>query len=186
MWKMPDLTPVTVLKGHKRGVWSIAFSPIDQAIVSASGDKTIKMWNLKDGTCLRTFEGHIASVLRVQVLSAGTQLMSSGADGLIKLWNIRTAEAVATFDAHEDKVWSLALEDDSGDIAASGGSDGSIAIWKDCTEADNENAAKEAENLAIQEQELQNAVYDGKWEEAAALAIDMGRPGQLLGVVKRH
>lgn len=185
VWKMPDLTPVTVLKGHKRGVWSIAFSPIDQAIVSASGDKTIKMWNLKDGTCLRTFEGHIASVLRVQVLSAGTQLMSSGADGLIKLWNIRTAEAVATFDAHEDKVWSLALEDDSGDIAASGGSDGSIAIWKDCTEADNENAAKEAENLAIQEQELQNAVYDGKWEEAAALAIDMGRPGQLLGVVKK-
>ena len=185
VWRMPDLTPVTVLRGHKRGVWSIAFSPVDQALVSASGDKTIKLWNLKDGSCLRTFEGHIASVLRVNFLSAGTQILSSGADGLIKLWNIRTAECVSTFDAHDDKVWALALGDESGDVAASGGSDGSIAIWKDCTELDKLNAVKEAEDMAVQEQELENAVYDRKWEQAARLAINMGRPGQLLNVVKR-
>ncbi len=185
VWKLPDLTPVHVFRGHKRGIWSVAFSPVDQALVSASGDKTIKLWNLKDGSCLRTFEGHVSSVLRVNFLSAGAQIMSSGADGLMKLWNIRTAEAIATFDAHEDKVWALALGSDHGDIAASGGSDGSIAIWRDCTEADRANAAKEAEAIAIQEQELENAVFDGEWKQAASLAIDMGRPGQLLNVVKK-
>lgn len=185
VWKLPDLTPVHVFRGHKRGIWSVAFSPVDQALVSASGDKTVKLWNLKDGSCLRTFEGHISSVLRVNFLSAGAQVMSSGADGLMKLWNIRTAEAIATFDAHEDKVWALALGDDQGDIAASGGSDGSIAIWKDCTKADKAIAAKEAEAIAIQEQELENAVYDGQWQQAASIAIDMGKPGQLLNVVKK-
>ena len=185
LWRMPDLTPVTVLRGHRRGVWSIAFSPVDQAIASASGDKTIKMWNIKDGSCIRTFEGHMASVLKVQFLSAGTQLLSAGADGLIKLWNVRTAECIATFDGHEDKIWALALGENDGDVAASGGSDGSIAIWKDSTEADREEALKEAETEALREQELDNAVYDEKWEEAARLAIDIGRPGRLLSVVKR-
>ena len=182
---MPNLTPVCVLRGHKRGVWSIAFSPVDQAIASASGDKTIKLWNIKDGSCLRTFEGHVASVLKVAFLSAGTQLLSAGADGLIKLWNVRTAECIATFDAHEDKIWALALENSDGNVAASGGSDGSIVIWKDSTEADREHALKEAETEALREQELDNAVYDEKWEEAAGLAIDMGRPARLLSVVKR-
>ena len=185
IWRMPNLTPVCVLRGHKRGVWSIAFSPVDQAIASASGDKTIKLWNIKDGSCLRTFEGHVASVLKVAFLSAGTQLLSAGADGLIKLWNVRTAECIATFDAHEDKIWALALENSDGNVAASGGSDGSIVIWKDSTEADREHALKEAETEALREQELDNAVYDEKWEEAAGLAIDMGRPARLLSVVKR-
>lgn len=185
VWKLPDLTPVSVLRGHKRGIWSVAFSPVDQALVSASGDKTIKLWNLKDGSCLRTFEGHVSSVLKVNFLSAGAQVMSAGADGLLKLWNIRTAEPIATFDAHDDKVWALALENETGELAASGGSDGSVAVWRDCTASDRENAAKEAEAVAIQEQELENAVYDGEWKQAATLAIDMGRPGQLLGVVKK-
>ena len=185
LWRMPDLTPVTVLRGHRRGIWSIAFSPVDQAIASASGDKTIKLWNIKDGSCLRTFEGHVASVLKVQFLSAGTQLLSAGADGLVKLWNVRTAECIATFDGHEDKIWALALGDKDGDVVASGGSDGSIAVWKDSTEADRVTALKEAETETLREQELDNAVYDHNWEEAARLAIAIGRPGRLLSVVRR-
>jgi U3 small nucleolar RNA-associated protein 13 len=185
LWRMPDLTPVTVLRGHRRGIWSIAFSPIDQAIASASGDKTIKLWNIKDGSCLRTFEGHVASVLKVQFLSAGTQLLSAGADGLVKLWNVRTAECIGTFDGHEDKIWALALGDKDGDVVASGGSDGSIAVWKDSTEADRETALKDAETETMREQELDNAVHDEKWEEAARLAIAIGRPGRLLSVVRR-
>lgn len=185
LWRMPDLTPVTVLRGHRRGIWSIAFSPVDQAIASASGDKTIKLWNIKNGSCLRTFEGHVASVLKVQFLSAGTQLLSAGADGLVKLWNVRTAECIATFDGHEDKIWALALGDRDGDVVASGGSDGSIAVWKDSTEADRETAMKEAETETLREQELDNAVYDQNWVEAAQIAIAIGRPGRLLSVVRR-
>jgi len=185
IWKLPDLVLSNTLKGHKRGVWSVSFSPVDQALVSASGDKTLRLWNLKDGSCLRTFEGHTSSVLQVNFLSAGTQLLTAGADGLIKLWNIRMAEAIATFDAHEDKVWALALQDSVANMVASGGADGSVAIWKDCTDSDRIAAAQEAEDVALKEQDLDNAIHSGEWREAAKIAIDMNRPGQLLRVFQR-
>jgi U3 small nucleolar RNA-associated protein 13 len=56
-------------------VWAAEFSPVDQALITASGDKTIRMWSLAEGgACIRTFEGHQASVLRATFLSAGTQV----------------------------------------------------------------------------------------------------------------
>lgn len=65
------------LKGHKRGIWSVEFSPVDRCVLTASGDKTIKMWTL-DGSCLKTFEGHTSSVLRASFITRGTQFVSSG------------------------------------------------------------------------------------------------------------
>ena len=47
------LTPLGIFKGHKRGVWSIKFSPVEQSLATASGDRTIKIWNIVDFTCLK-------------------------------------------------------------------------------------------------------------------------------------
>lgn len=54
------------------------FSPVDQAVLTASGDRTIKIWALTDGSCLKTFEGHTASVLKCSFITRGTQLISTG------------------------------------------------------------------------------------------------------------
>lgn len=40
-------------KGHKRGIWSVKFSPADQCVATASGDRTIKLWSLADFTCVK-------------------------------------------------------------------------------------------------------------------------------------
>ena len=37
IWRLPDLVLVTTLRGHKRGVWAAQFSPVDQAVATASG-----------------------------------------------------------------------------------------------------------------------------------------------------
>ena len=104
VWRLPALILSATLRGHKRGVWAAQFSPVDKAVVTAAGDKTLRLWSLADGSCLRTFEGHTASVLRVSFLTAGTELLSAGADGLLKLWSVRSSECVSTFDEHEGKV----------------------------------------------------------------------------------
>lgn len=54
------------------------FSPHEQFVITASGDKTIKIWAISDGSCLKTFEGHTSSVLRASFLTRGTQFVSCG------------------------------------------------------------------------------------------------------------
>ncbi len=48
LWNTSDLSLVHVLRGHKRGVWSIEFSSVDKVIASASGTPP--------GTALLSFE----------------------------------------------------------------------------------------------------------------------------------
>lgn len=79
IWAADEGTAVGVLRGHKRGVWSVRFAPQGTPIINSdsrtstsrglavtgSGDKTVKLWNLSDYSCLLTFEGHTNSVLKV-------------------------------------------------------------------------------------------------------------------------
>ena len=80
IWSLEDGSVTGILRGHKRGVWSVSFSPagtppINLAeggssssrglLVSGSGDRTVKVWSLSTYACLLTFEGHSNAVLKV-------------------------------------------------------------------------------------------------------------------------
>jgi WD40 repeat protein len=46
---------------QKNGSWPVyacKFAPDGKIIVSASGDKTLKIWDVSSGTCQATLEGH--------------------------------------------------------------------------------------------------------------------------------
>lgn len=38
LWSLPNLVSKGMLKGHKRGVWSVSFAPLERALLSASGE----------------------------------------------------------------------------------------------------------------------------------------------------
>jgi U3 small nucleolar RNA-associated protein 13 len=42
-----------VLRGHKRGVWCVRFSPVDRVLLSSSADCTVKLWAVEDLTCIK-------------------------------------------------------------------------------------------------------------------------------------
>lgn len=80
IWSIEEGEVQGILRGHRRGVWSVVFAPKDTSPVSGesgtasssrglvltgSGDKTVKVWSLTDYSCLRTLEGHTNSVLKV-------------------------------------------------------------------------------------------------------------------------
>lgn len=135
IWDVEAGESIGVLRGHKRGVWSVAFAPIGMPaltqgdgggasssrgmVVTGSGDKTVRIWSLSDYSCLRTFEGHANSVLKVVWLpppqskgrsQRGAQVASAAGDGLVKVWDAQTGECAATLDNHIDRVWALAVK----------------------------------------------------------------------------
>lgn len=71
-------------------------------------------------------------------------------------------ECINTFDAHDDKAWALAPSGPSGALLATGGGDGAVAIWEDCTAADADEAAAEAAEQVLKQQELANALKVGE------------------------
>lgn len=177
-----DLSLLGVLKGHRRGVWCVRFSPVDQVVLTSSADASIKLWSIADLSCLKTFEGHESSVLKIEFLSKGQQIISSGADGLLKLWNIKTSECKMSSDIHDGKVWAMAVSKDESTIVT-GGSDSKLIKFQDVTAEKRERAAKEREEMILQEQELTNLLHDKKHIKALKLALRMERPLHVLKIV---
>lgn len=178
-----SLTLVGVLRGHKRGVWSIRFSPVDQVVVTSSADCTVKLWSVADLNCLKTLEGHESSVLKVEFLSNGMQILSAGSDGLLKLFSVKTSECICTLDEHEARIWAMTLNKDESKLVT-GGSDSVLIKWKDTTEELKLNRQKEAEELALQEQKLNNYIQGDEMLKALKLALRLNRPATVLRITQ--
>ena len=52
----PDLDPQHIMTGHRAAVNAVSLSPTH--IVSASGDRSLRLWDANTGALLRTFENH--------------------------------------------------------------------------------------------------------------------------------
>ncbi|KAM0435324.1 hypothetical protein ACHAPT_003418 [Fusarium lateritium] len=193
-----------ILRGHKRGVWSVQFSPAQLpaiqgedgpvtgkgVVLTGSGDKTIKLWNLANYTCIRTFEGHSNSVLKVAWLNMPSsqdqskkrvQFTSAGGDGLVKVWDANSGEAECTLDNHEDRVWAVAVHPENNTIV-SGSGDSTVTFWKDTSPETQAAASQAALKMIEQEQELENHIHAGSFREAITLALQLNHPGRLLSL----
>lgn len=211
IWSVEEGETQGVLRGHRRGVWSVAFAPKDAPavtgdsglasssrglVLTGSGDKTVKIWSLTDYSCLRTFEGHTNSVLRVlwMPLPAPTganpsankrplQIASAGGDGLVKIWDANTGETAATLDNHTDRIWALTVDSDTNTLV-SGGADSIATFWKDTTSATIAATNAASTERVEQEQKLQNYIHEGSYREAITLALQLNHPARLLALLQ--
>lgn len=182
LWSADTLALVGVFRGHKRGIWCVRFSPVDEVLLTSSADCTMRLWSLRDRACLKSFEGHESSVLRVEFLSAGVQLLSAGADGLLKVWSIKSGECVTTLDAHEGRVWAVGVGHDEAHFY-SGGSDSLLLRWRDVTAERREAAQREEQELAEQEQQLENLLAGRQLTGALRLALRLDKPLLSLRII---
>ncbi|KAI1827913.1 WD40-repeat-containing domain protein [Xylaria intraflava] len=207
IWSIEEGEVQGILRGHRRGVWSVSFAPLNTpvlqgeqgsvsgkgVVITGSGDKTVKLWSLADYTCLRTFEGHSNSVLKVIWLNIPPPeerskrpilIASAGGDGLVKVWDANSGETECTLDNHEDRVWALAIHPVT-NMIVSGSGDSTATFWRDTSTetqiASNEAVLKHSE----QEQELDNYEYAGAYREAITLALQLNHPRKLQGLFEK-
>jgi tetratricopeptide (TPR) repeat protein len=115
---------VRTLKGYKKQVNAVAFSPDSQLLASGSGgrwrgDNTVRLWRVETGELLSTLEGHTSGV----AFSPDGELLASGsADQTVQLWRPEDGELLRTLEVHTS-VTSVAFSPD-GELLGSGSVDG--------------------------------------------------------------
>lgn len=172
-----DLTLITQISAHKRGVWDGDFSPVEKIVATASSDQTIKLWNYEDLSKIDqvgTLEGSNAPVLKLKWIMRGLQIISGSSDGIIKVWNIKKCVCISSFDMHKGRIWSLDVFENFEDptLIFSGDNNNGLILWEDCSLEENAaNLIQIQENITMLEQ-LKILDEQKNFDEALILSFD--------------
>lgn len=124
-----NYTPHLILRGHKRGVSCLKFSPNGLWVASGSADATIKIWSASTGALEHTLEGHLAGINTLTWSPDSKTLASGSDDKSIRLWDVRTGRAHPTpLIGHHNYVYSLAFSP-KGNMLVSGSYDEAVFLW---------------------------------------------------------
>lgn len=121
--------PHLILRGHKRAISCLKFSPNGLWIASGSADATIKIWSSSTGALEHTLEGHLAGINTLTWSPDSTTLASGSDDKSIRLWDVQTGLAHPTpLIGHHNYVYSLAFSP-KGNMLVSGSYDEAVFLW---------------------------------------------------------
>jgi COMPASS component SWD3 len=121
--------PTLILRGHKKPISVVRFSPDGRYIASASADCTIKLWNAHTGALEHTLEGHLAGISALTWAPDSRTLASGSDDKSILLWDAHKGLPYPTpLLGHHNYVYSLCFSP-KGNMLVSGSYDEAVFLW---------------------------------------------------------
>ncbi len=115
--------------GNTGKVWSVAWSPDGQYVLSGAADNIVRLWEVESGGCLRVLEGHTRSVNTVAWNPDGQRVLSGGNDNTVRLWEAKTGRCLRVFEGHSRGVNSVAWSP-NGQYVLSGAADNVVRLWE--------------------------------------------------------
>merc|ERR1719330_340742 len=125
VWDMISPTEINlrrVLVGHRAAVNVVDFD--EKYIVSASGDRTIKVWSTSSCEFVRTLNGHKRGIACLQYHDR--LVVSGSSDNTIRLWDIECGACLRVLEGHEELVRCIRFDNKR---IVSGAYDGKIKVW---------------------------------------------------------
>jgi WD40 repeat protein len=91
VWNVQDPAGMTILKGHEKQVWSVAFAPGSSAprgaLFSGSQDGTVRVWDVDPPRERSVFSWQLGAVRAVATAPDGMTAAAGGEDGRIVVWD---------------------------------------------------------------------------------------------------
>ncbi|MHC1762876.1 MAG: protein kinase [Verrucomicrobiia bacterium] len=128
VWELTnDKEPLTLM-GHTDRVFTAAFSPDGQRVVTGSLDQTARIWDAITGRELEILRGHTSAIRSVAFSPNGQRIVTASLDRTAKVWDVTSGQSMVTFGQHSNLVVAAAFSADGGQIVT-GGRDGSAKVW---------------------------------------------------------
>ena len=129
LWAIAHGRRPSMQTGHKGWIFSVAFSPDGQRLVTGSSDSTGKVWDAASGRELLTLEGHNDTVWSVAFSPDGRRIVTGSADRTAKVWEAASGRELLTIKGHNSAVTSVAFSPD-GQRILTGSADGTARVWE--------------------------------------------------------
>ncbi|KAI0770870.1 WD40-repeat-containing domain protein [Irpex lacteus] len=129
IWDVQTGAELVLLAEHSGPVWSAAFSPDGDDVVSGSYDGRVTLCDSYTGQEKYSFEDDHPSIVNTVAYSKDGEFVVVGcADGAVKVWNVKSGEFVAELMGHEDKVKDVAFSPDDCHVISCS-DDSTVRIW---------------------------------------------------------
>jgi WD40 repeat protein/tRNA A-37 threonylcarbamoyl transferase component Bud32 len=132
---LPLATPLYTYHGHSASVPTVAWSPDDLRIASASHDHTVHVWDALTGNTIHTLK-HRSLVNAVAWSPDGQFIASAGFSGTVHIWEVVRGVNVLIYYGHTGtmggSVNTLAWSTD-GRYIASASNDHTVQVWNHTT-----------------------------------------------------
>ncbi len=112
------LKTVASWRAHADELFDIDFSRDGQRLVTAGGDRLVRVWDAVTRKEIASLEGHTAQVLAAAFNTNATQVVSGGVDKQLKVWDIATREKIVSLGNHTSAITSVSWPGESNVVVA--------------------------------------------------------------------